>query len=146
MLFFFHTTFHFKTALKAFILLPNVLNHRWLAECAEVASIVIELVIGNYHPLQTTITITSNSSCFEVKCAMEDNGVRQPERQLHSSLHNHTTLMTIRTSEEVHFNRNFHTLNASRWFPHRCSKACQCVVVGRLTGQPPLMLLYGISL
>ena len=71
MLFFFHTTFHFKTALKAFILLPNVLNHRWLAECAEVASIVIELVIGNYHALQTTITSTSNSSCFDMKCAMD---------------------------------------------------------------------------
>ena len=38
------------------ILLPNVLNHRWLAECAKFASIVIELVIGNYYPLQTTIT------------------------------------------------------------------------------------------
>ena len=38
--------------------------------------------------------------------------------------------------------RNFHALNASRWFPHRHSKNCQCLVVVRWAGQLALGLPY----
>ena len=41
---------------------------------------------------------------------------------------------------------NFHPLDASRWFPHRCSEGCQCVVVARWTGQLPFRLPYAICL
>jgi len=42
--------------------------------------------------------------------------------------------------------RNFHALSASRWFPHRCSEGCQCIVVVRWTVHLPLGLPYAISL
>ena len=52
---------------------------------------------------------------------MEDyNSARQPERQLPSSLYNHNTLTTLRTSVkeslQMHFNvavRNFHAFNVA---------------------------------
>ena len=51
------------------MLLSHVLNSTWSAECAEFASIVIKLVIGNYYPMQTItcLLFKSITSCFEVK-------------------------------------------------------------------------------
>ena len=63
--------------------------------------------------------------------------IRQPRKQLTSSSYNHNTLTTIRTSAEslqMHFKvalRNF-ALDASRWFPHRCSEGCQLWLWGQL--------------
>ena len=42
--------------------------------------------------------------------------------------------------------RTFHAPNASRWFPHRCSEDCQCIVVVRGTEQLPMELPYAIRL
>ena len=57
------------------MLLPHVLNSTGSAECAEFASIVIELVIGillspanNYMPL---FSITNYISCCEVKLQLQ---------------------------------------------------------------------------
>ena len=57
------------------MLLPRVLNSMWSAECAEFASIVIELVIGillspanNYMLL---FGITNYISCYEVKLQLQ---------------------------------------------------------------------------
>ena len=56
---------------------------------------------------------------------------------------------SVRGSLLMHFKvavRNFHALSASRWFPHRCSEVCLCIVVVRWTGQLPLGVPYVISL
>ena len=47
---------HFTSKQFSKHFLAKCFEPRWLAECAEFASFVIELVIGNYYPLQTTIT------------------------------------------------------------------------------------------
>ena len=66
----------------------------------------------------------------------KSNCIRQPKMQQPSSSYNHNTLTTFRTSvnesQQMHFKvvaTTFHALNASRWFPHRCSEGCQCIVV-----------------
>ena len=51
------------------MLLPHVLNSTWSAECAEFASIVIELVIGNYYPLHALIFFHYS---FEVKLQLQN--------------------------------------------------------------------------
>ena len=42
--------------------------------------------------------------------------------------------LLVKESLQMHFK-----VNATRWFPHRGSEGCQCVVVVRWTGQLPLM-------
>ena len=57
------------------MLLPHVLNSTWSAECAELASIVIELVIGILLSLQTItcllFSITNYISCCEMKLQLQ---------------------------------------------------------------------------
>ena len=42
--------------------------------------------------------------------------------------------------------RSSHAPNAGRWFPHRCSEGCQCIVVVWWIGLPHLGLPYAIRL
>ena len=51
--------------------------------------------------------------------------------------HTHWQLL-VKESLQMHFK--------VRWFPHRGSEGCQCVVVVRWTGQLPFKLLYAISI
>ena len=61
-----------------------LLNNTWSAECVEFASIVIELVISNYYPLQTTtyrITKLITSVVWKGKCTVEPLLTDTPEKR-----------------------------------------------------------------
>ena len=45
--------YNYRKIAKLHITGQSVLNSTWSAECAELPSIVIEPVLGNYYPLQT---------------------------------------------------------------------------------------------
>ena len=76
------------------------------------------------------------TSCFGI----ETTCIRQHERLLPSSSYNHKTLTTLRTSVKGVITNalqccceELSCCSCNRWFPHRCSEGCQCVVVVRLT-------------
>ena len=102
-------------------------------------------VVNDHQPLQIRVGCFNHRVVTLVAYKLEGG--------YESSSCNHNTLTTLRTSVneslQMHFKvtvRNFHVLNACRWFPYRCSESFQCVVVVRWTGHLPFRLPYAISL